>query len=130
MKEQINRLENYTYKMSALHKLEDIIPDIEELRTDILKENFAESGKYICTNKHLILNFKSDSDYLFIDKELIMEVYENILSNAERYADSKITVNISVIKNFLKITVQDDGMGFTDKALQSASEHDLSALSF
>ncbi len=113
MKEQINRLENYTYKMSALHKLEDIIPDIEELRTDILKENFAESGKYICTNKHLILNFKSDSDYLFIDKELIMEVYENILSNAERYADSKITVNISVIKNFLKITVQDDGMGFT-----------------
>ncbi len=122
MKEQINRLENYTYKMSALHKLEDIIPDIEELRTDILKENFAESGKYICTNKHLILNFKSDSDYLFIDKELIMEVYENILSNAERYADSKITVNISVIKNFLKITVQDDGMGFTDKALQSASE--------
>lgn len=122
MKGQINRLESYTYKMSTLHKLEDIIPDIEEFRTGILKESFAESGKYICMNKQFTLNFQSDSDFLFIDSELVMEVYENILSNAERYADSKITADISVTENFLKIAVQDNGNGFTDKALRLASE--------
>lgn len=122
MGSQINRLEKYTYKMSALQKLEDIVPDIAELQVDILKENLSESGKYICRDKQFSLNFHSDTDNLFIDCTLVMEVYENIISNAERYADAYIRAYIFVEENFLKIFVYDDGKGFSEKALKFAKE--------
>lgn len=122
MRMQIERLENYTYKMSALQKLEDIVPDITEVQADILKENLSESGKYICRNKHFSLDFHSDTDKLFVDCTLIMEVYENIISNAERYADDYVRVYIFVEEDFLKIVVYDDGKGFSDKALKLAKE--------
>lgn len=122
MDSQINRLEIYTYKMSDLRKLEDIIPDITEIQTDMLRESFSESGKYICKNKIFSLDFQSDRNSLFIDHELVMEVYENILSNAERYADTHIKADIFVTEDFLQIDVCDDGNGFSEKALQLAKE--------
>ncbi|MDE6425829.1 MAG: HAMP domain-containing histidine kinase, partial [Ruminococcus sp.] len=122
MRMQIERLENYTYKMSALQKLEDIVPDITEVQADILKENLSESGKYICRNKQFSLDFDSDTDKLFVDCTLIMEVYENIISNAERYADDYVRAYIFVEEDFLKIVVYDDGKGFSDKALKLAKE--------
>lgn len=122
MSSQIERLESYTYKMSALQKLEDIVPDAAEFQADKLKEELSESGKYICRGKQFLLDFCSDTDKLFIDCALVMEVYENIMSNAERYADDNVRAYISVEKNFLNILVYDDGKGFSDKALQLAKE--------
>ena len=103
-------------------KLEDILPDIAEIKVDTLKESLTESGRYICKNKQFVFNFQSEADYIFIDSELVIEVYENILANAQRYAYSKIKANISITENLLKIVIHDDGKGFTDKALQLASE--------
>lgn len=122
MNGQIKRLESYTYKMSAVQKLEDITPDFSEISVSALKVNFSESGKYICKSKNFVLDFKSDADFIFIDIGLVMEVYENILSNAERYAENQITADISVTEDFLKIDISDDGNGFSDKALQLAKE--------
>ncbi len=122
MSSQINRLESYTYKMSDVQKLEDITPNVKEIQTDTLIENFSESGKYICKNKIFSLDFQSDRNSLFIDFELVMEVYENILSNAERYADTHIKTDIFVTEDFLQIDVYDDGNGFSEKALQLAKE--------
>lgn len=122
MGSQIEHLESYTYKMSALQKLEDILPDIAEIQADVLKESLSESGKYICRNKQFSLNFYSNTDILFIDSTLVMEVYENIISNAERYADNYVRAYIFVEEDFLKIVVYDDGKGFSDKALKLAKE--------
>lgn len=122
MNSQINRLENYTYKMSALQKLEDITPDITEIQTDTLRDNLYGSGEYICKNKKFSLDFRNNGNSLFIDCGLVMEVYENILSNAERYADTRISADISVTENFLKIAVCDDGSGFSETALKLAEE--------
>ncbi|MDE6502457.1 MAG: HAMP domain-containing histidine kinase [Ruminococcus sp.] len=122
MNGQINRLESYTYKMSAVQKLEDIIPDISEIQICTLRENFEESGKYISGNKKFSFDFHSDKNSLFVDIELVMEVYENILSNAERYADNNISAEISVTEDFLKIVICDDGKGFSEKALKFAKE--------
>lgn len=122
MNSQINRLESYTYKMSDVQKLEDIMPNISEIQTDSLRESFLESGKYICKNKIFSLDFQSDRNSLSADFELVMEVYENILSNAERYANTQIKADVSVTKDFLQIDVYDDGNGFSEKALQLAKE--------
>lgn len=122
MNVQINRLENYTYKMSAVQKLEDIIPDYSEIPADTLKENFSESAEYICKNKKFRFNFQSNSDFVNIDNELVMEVYENMISNAERYSENEIIIDVLIENNFMNISVQDDGKGFSDKALKLATE--------
>lgn len=122
MNSQIVRLENYTYKMSAVQKLEDITPNFAEILTSELKDNFSGNGEYICKNKKFLLNFVSEKDLISADIELVMEVYDNILANAERYADTQITADISVTENFLKIEIYDDGCGFSDKALKFAKE--------
>lgn len=122
MNTQINRLESYTYKMSALQKLEDIVPESAKINSDALRENLAESGKYICKDKQFSIHFQSDTDKLYIDSEIVMEVYGNILSNAERYAKRYVRTYIFVMEDTLKIAVYDDGDGFSEKALQLAKE--------
>lgn len=122
MRMQIERLENYTYKMSALQKLEDITPDISEALADTLKENLAESGKYICRDKQFELHFESDKDIIFIDGELVSELFENLLSNGVRYADSEVSANVSIKNDYLIISVCDDGNGFSADALRLAKE--------
>ena len=51
-----------------------------------------------------------------------MQVYENLINNAVRFAVSSVTVEASVDDGYLRITVDDDGNGFTKEALDRASE--------
>ena len=48
------------------------------------------------------------------DKEIILEVVENLLSNALRYAKDEIQINISLSGDELIAIVSDDGQGFVE----------------
>lgn len=48
------------------------------------------------------------------DKEIILEVVENLLVNAFRYAKEKIELEVLVTCKELKISVKDDGAGFDE----------------
>lgn len=55
------------------------------------------------------------------DKEVILEVIENLLSNAFRYAKTKVEMEVFFTSSELQIRIKDDGVGFTvDK--QKATE--------
>ena len=47
------------------------------------------------------------------DKEVILEVIENLLSNAFRYAKIKVEMEVHLTYSDLIIKVKDDGVGFT-----------------
>ena len=49
-----------------------------------------------------------------------MQVYENLLSNAVRYAKRKIEIAIDKKDSLLLLNVVDDGAGFTAKDLSNA----------
>lgn len=49
---------------------------------------------------------------LFINLEIIIQIYENLLSNSIRYAKSMIAIDVNKQEEFLLITVSDDGCGF------------------
>lgn len=53
---------------------------------------------------------------------MIMEVFDNILSNAIRFAHSmvEISMDIETEKELLILYVKDDGMGFTEEELKKA----------
>ena len=120
MNSQISRLEHYTQKMNAVQKLEDIVPDPEEILTKKLFENLSETGKVICNEKNFKSEFSSDKESIFIDSEIVMQVYENLISNAERYAENSVAAACEISGDILKISVLDDGNGFTPEALKNA----------
>ena len=47
------------------------------------------------------------------DKEVILEVIENLLSNAFRYAKTKVEMEVFLTCSELQIRIKDDGVGFT-----------------
>lgn len=117
---QIVRLEHYTQKMNAVQKLEDITPDIQLFSAHKLSKNLMGTGKLLCGDKSFNLRTSWNYDDIFIDTELVMQVYENMISNAVRYAENKIDVTFTVSDVTLKISVSDDGSGFTKTALKNA----------
>lgn len=122
MNGQIIRLEHYTQKMNAIQKLEDIIPDIQLFSTDCLFKSITDTGRMICSGKNLHIETFSDTDVIFIDNEIVIQVCENILSNTVRYTENCINMVCGVSENMLTISVYDDGKGFTETALKNAAE--------
>ncbi len=122
MNGQIVRLEHYTESMSNLRKLEDIVPERREIVPEDLRKNLSETGKLICGEKNFELEFNCGNVPIFSDTELILQAYENLTANAARYAKNKVKAVCSADGEFLKITVRDDGAGFTDEALRMGVE--------
>lgn len=121
MSVQVERLEHYTEKMSAAHKLEDIIPEEEAISYKELCSSFDEVGKLICGNEVFSMFAKENEDFLiYNDRELIMQVFENIVSNAERYKVKIVSCIAEAEDDKLRIAISDDGEGFSEEALRKA----------
>lgn len=57
------------------------------------------------------------TDELFLgDQEVIMEVFENLLSNAIRYCKKQIDIKVTLASEMLTLSIQDDGKGFQEDA--------------
>lgn len=59
---------------------------------------------------------------LFVDVGIVEEVFDNLLSNAMRYAKEQVVVDIALEKGQLRLFVKDDGAGFSAKALRNATD--------
>lgn len=124
MKKHIGRLERYVDSMSNLQKMEDVAPDYRN--TDLA--DFLKSGEQmaalICEDSGKRLSFKSniEKNTASLDRDMIFEVMENLISNAARYAKSEVRVDISKENSIITVTVQDDGTGFSPENLNRATE--------
>lgn len=122
MKAHVTRLENYVYTMNHLQRLEDIeIVKSDEDKAEIIKR-LKESGEMICGDKELSFDTNDLArDHQKVDLSVVTQVYENIVSNAVRFAKSKIIVKISD-NPYFSITISDDGGGFCEKDLKRATD--------
>lgn len=121
MRGQIARLESYTATMNSVQKLEDIAPDPCEISAEELKENLSAAGKIICESfgdVKFSFDFRCGKQTVFADAGLVVQVYENLVSNAARYAETKVTAVCTVYDDMLSISVGDDGKGFSPEALR------------
>lgn len=57
---------------------------------------------------------------LSLDRELFMEVFENLLSNAIRYAQGRVCATLSMAGGLLLLEIADDGPGFSERMLGDA----------
>jgi signal transduction histidine kinase len=122
MKIHIVRLESYTEAMNSIQKLEDMPVHSHAIEMNHLTSLLNDSGRQITgqCGKTFGSTIATDSKKIVIDIHLVMQVFENLMANATRYASSHVSIHYSVRKGFFSITVTDDGTGFSDAALQKA----------
>lgn len=66
------------------------------------------------SEKRIVLQVSGTEEVFLGDKEMILEVTENLLSNALRYAKKEVEIIIYVSRPELRICVKDDGNGFEE----------------
>ncbi len=152
LQRQILRLENYVQKMSVVQKLEDLMPACENIGYDKLILLCRDTAKMI--DERVIVRIQtggvvltggtagsdrmSEPDVipgsdctkepavtlLYLDKELVLEVLENLIFNASAHTKDRITLTITCRRKEeeteLSLCVEDNGAGFSEEALQMA----------
>lgn len=122
MSAQISRLRHYTEQMNAVQKLEDIALHPERVALAEICTLLRETGELLCEETAFSLHVPSDTEQMLTaDTELIVRVYENLISNALRYRRSAVGVTVQMWDGLLSVTVCDDGNGFSGEALHNAA---------
>ena len=123
LKKHINKMNEYTSKMSSMQRLEDL--PIEKHKVGLV-EFFSLAEKNLqqlaqSFNKHLDMHADIKSYALDFDDTALMNVIENVANNAFRFAKATVWIDIKA-ESSIVITVTDDGPGFSEKALAHAYE--------
>lgn len=136
----VQRLEDYVAVMSHMQKLEDRVINRKKVAVQDLEAALQELACVLASNVvsvevvvdeavcgEVALGQAEDGDserLLALDLPLVLEVVENLLSNAVRYAESEVLVDVSLSDkgDSLVLQIVDDGAGFSEEALDHAVE--------
>lgn len=118
----IQRLENYTAGMSTLQKLDDISLEPMLIEGHKVEGELKASAEILCGEKDLKLKCESriTGRMLRLDEKMVMQVLENLMANAVRYGKKEIKLTIYAEKVYFTMIVEDDGEGFSEKAIEKA----------
>lgn len=121
MKRSLIRLQRYVEGMNSLQKLEDVSPVKKKADFCTLASQLRETASILCGPDGLVFS-AGGKDSLQVDTELVFQVFENLMSNACRYAQKTVSVLVDRQDDFFLLTVTDDGPGFPPEALKRAAE--------
>lgn len=122
MQGAVNRLEQYVDCVRDVEKIENI--EIEKRPENVrrLLDEMRSNVKQLETNKEILISSNiMTMDEVRLDKSVFFRIFENLLQNALRYAKKQVHISILQNKNFLILTVEDDGNGFAGKDLEKAA---------
>lgn len=122
MQGAVNRLEQYVDFVRDVEKIENI--EIEKRPENVkrLLDEMRSNVQQLETNKEILISSNiMTMDEVRLDKSVLFRIFENLLQNALRYAKKQVRINISQKKDFLILTVEDDGNGFAGKDLEKAA---------
>lgn len=122
MQGAVNRLEQYVDCVRDVEKIENI--EIEKRPENVkrLLDEMRSNVQQLETNKEILISSNiMTMDEVRLDKSVLFRIFENLLQNALRYAKKQVRINISQKKDFLILTVEDDGNGFAGKDLEKAT---------
>lgn len=118
---QITRLSAFADTMGSLQRLEDYEPCLKPLSSSALTEMVSQTAAALFPSGQREIHSELKEQDFMLDREALAQICENILSNAVRYAKETITISLEQEQEYVIITVEDDGTGFTKKDLANAS---------
>lgn len=125
LEQYTKRIECYIEAMSHAQKLEEMPSNPKIIAFDVLQKTFQEHIQILTIDTALSIRSKFSGDehaLLWLDTNLFHNIAENLITNASRYAQASITVDLTLTQNVLILSVQDDGPGFSEKILQKGME--------
>ena len=114
------RIETYIEAMSTAQKLEDWNYSPQVTRWSVLLNELEKSISFLDNYKKIEIKFTSSGvdTKVSVDKSIIQNVTENLISNALRYTKTTIHINLSHDSEKIILCVLDDGTGFSSALLQ------------
>lgn len=121
MQGAVNRLELYVESVRDIEKIENIEIEKRSENVKLLLNELRSNVRQLARNKEIIISNDITVDKIQIDKGVFFRILENLLQNALRYAEKQVSINLSREKDFLTLTVKDDGKGFSAADLEKAT---------
>ncbi len=121
MQGAVNRLELYVESVRDIEKIENIEIEKRSENVKLLLNELRSNVRQLARNKEIIISNDITVDKIQIDKGVFFRILENLLQNALRYAEEQVSINLSHKKDFLVLTVKDDGKGFSAADLEKAT---------
>lgn len=121
IRRSVVRLEQFTEAMSRLQRLGDYEVKKREVAFEEVL-NAAENSARTLSKRNLRFSSEGDgAQKIWVDVEVLCHTLENVVSNADRYAEENIWVSVSLQNAIMRVTVEDDGRGFSKAALAKAT---------
>lgn len=125
--QHVEHLEHFVDMMKYLNSIVDIEPEYKEMTYKELESKVYEIQKALCEKNKIEFEYEhNDVDCMLkVDPVFLIEVEENLLTNALRYAHNKISVSLGMAGDYLELVIEDDGPGFQEapqKFLQAYSK--------
>lgn len=121
MQGAVNRLELYVESVRDIEKIENIEIEKRSENVKLLLNELRSNVRQLAGNREIIISNDITVDKIQIDKGVFFRILENLLQNALRYAEKQVSINLSHKKDFLILTVKDDGKGFSAADLEKAT---------
>ena len=123
MRKHIFRLERYVDSMSHLRRLEDAQPISDKSNISGYVTAIADSARILCEQSGKTLSIQNNiSDIpIGIDYTFVSQVNNNLISNAIRYATSKVNITYTSNNDGFYLSVSDNGCGFSKNILSKAT---------
>lgn len=124
IRNHIGRLEQYIESMSAIQKLEDLEANPTFVDVSALVSEIKESATIICgeNGKHFSVDTIENAGAVSIDRNVLLQIYENLIANAVRFSKSEIRIELKTDANHINLCVRDDGQGFSNEELTNATK--------
>lgn len=116
-----SRLELYVESVRDIEKIENIEIEKRSENVKLLLNELISNVRQLAGDKEIIISNDITVDKIQIDKGVFFRILENLLQNALRYAEKQVSINLSHKKDFLILTVKDDGKGFSAADLEKAT---------
>ena len=121
MQEAVTRLEQYVDCVRNIEKMENIEIEKKPEKVHMLLDEIRSNVQQLEIKKEILITNNMTMDEVQLDKGVFFRILENLLRNAIRYAKKQVRINISQKKDFLILTVEDDGKGFAENDLKKAA---------
>ncbi|MFF2479946.1 ATP-binding protein [Paenibacillus sp. NPDC058071] len=114
LEEYSHRIEAYIDTMSSTQRLEEINCKPAEVQWSTMIHELTDSLAILSLDKELIVHDNSNFQRrtIQIDKFIVYNVAENLVSNAIRYAHSQVHVAVTCDSSHLILSIQDNGAGY------------------
>lgn len=122
---QVTRLEEFGNTMKEINRLDQLEINKKPVSTMELQEKI-NNMIYVLNGTngiHIILNdIAENKEKVNLDERVVLEVVENLISNALRYAKSEIQISLDKTQDGkeLILYIKDDGKGFSRQELKVA----------